>query len=143
MTRPVASHPVEAPPPQVCAAWTDLLARLLLAAVACRQAQTRRQLQAFGVRRTGTAGVNLAREQATAQRMAATAGVQVPALTLQRRVGELARPGPLAWHLRGLATAYQQLLDTPALPMPLSAWLQGRCRVHLAQAEAMEHEAVV
>lgn len=139
MTRAAASRP-EAAPLQDLAAWTDLQARLLLAAVACSQAQTRRQLQAFGVRRTGTAGTNLAREQMRARRMAATVGVQVPALVLQRRVGELARPGPLVWHLRGLATAYQRLLDRPGLPAPLRQWLQGRRQVHLAQADAMEQE---
>lgn len=137
--RPAAS-PREAAPPQVCALWTDLLARLSLAAVASRQAQTHLQLHALGLRRTGTVANILARELAAAQRMAAAAGVQVQPLALQRRVGELAQPEALLGHLHGLAAAYQRIQQQPGLPPdgPLLRWLAGRQRVHRVQIEAIE-----
>jgi hypothetical protein len=64
----------EAAPEQVRALWTDLLARLSLAVVASTQTQTRRQLRALGVRRTGTFATILARELLMAHRMAAHSG---------------------------------------------------------------------
>ncbi len=135
-----AASPREAAPPQVCALWTDLLARLSLAAVASTQAQTHVQLRALGVRRTGTVATNLARELSMAYRMAASAGVWIPPLELQRRVGEFARPGALACHLGGLVTAYRHIMLDPAMPPdgPLAKWLAGRLRVHLVQLECMQ-----
>jgi hypothetical protein len=136
----LAASPGEAAPQQVCALWTDLLARLLLAAVASKQTQTHLQLRALGVRRTGTVASNLARELAEAQRMAASAGVQVQLLALQRRVGELAQPEALLEHLRGLTAAYQRIQLHAGLPPggPLLRWLDGRQRVHRVQIGAIE-----
>lgn len=136
----LAASPEEAEPQQVCALWTDLLARLSLAMVASRQTQTHLQLRALGVRRTGTVTSNLARELAAAQRMAASAGVQVQPLALQRRVGELAQPQALLDHLRGLTAAYQRIqLHPDVLPGgPLLRWLDGRQRVHRVQIGAIE-----
>jgi len=51
---PLAASQREAAPEQVRALWTDLLARLSLAAVAGDQTHARLQLRALGVRRTGT-----------------------------------------------------------------------------------------
>ena len=139
----LAASPREAAPPQVFALWTDLLARLSLAAVASTQAQTRLQLRALGVRRTGTVATNLARELSMAYGMAASAGVWVQPLELQRRVGELAHPGALVCHLRGLATAYRHIMLDPAMPPdgPLAKWLAERQRVHLVQLECTEQIA--
>lgn len=111
-----------------------------MAAVASNQAQTHVQLRALRVRRTGTVATNLARELSMAYRMAAFVGVWVPPLELQRRVGELARPGALACHLGGLVTAYRHIMLDPAMPPygPLAKWLTGRLRVHLVQLESME-----
>lgn len=106
----LAASPREAAPPQVFALWTDLLARLSLAAVASNQAQTCLQLRALGVRRTGTVATNLARELSMANGMTASAGVWVQPLALQRCLGELAHPGALVCHLRGLTTAYLHIM---------------------------------
>jgi len=129
----------EAAPEQVRALWTDLLARLWLATVASTQAQTRLQLRALGVRRTGTVATNLTRELLMAQRMAASAGVWVQPLELQHRVGELAHPGAFMCHLRGLAAAYRHIMLDSAMPPdePLAKWLADRQRVHLVQLDAL------
>lgn len=139
MTRRAAS-PREAAPAQVCALWTDLLARLSLAAVASTQAQTHVQLRALGVRRTGTVATNLARELSMAYRMAASAGVWIPPPAVRHRVGELARPAALAHHLGGLVAAYRHIMFDTAMPPdgPLAKWLTGRLRVHLVQLACME-----
>jgi hypothetical protein len=136
-----AASPREAAPAQVCALWLDLLARLSLAAVASTQVQTHLLLRALGVRRTGTVATNLARELSVAYRMAAFVGVMVEPLELQRRVGELAHPGTLESHLRGVTTAYQLIMFDPATPPqgPLSKWLAGQQRVHLTQIESIEN----
>jgi hypothetical protein len=98
------------------------------------------QLRALGVRRTGTVTANLVRELSMAHRTAASAGVWAQPLELQRRVGVLARPGALACHLSGLATAYRHITLDPALPPdgPVAKWLAGRQRVHLVQLESIE-----
>ena len=72
--------------------------------------------------------------------MAASAGVQVQPLGLQRRVGELAQPQALLDHLRGLTAAYQRIqLHPDVLPGgPLLRWLDGRQRVHRVQVGAIE-----
>jgi len=135
-----AASPREAAPQQARALWTDLLARLSLAAAACTQAQTLLALRELGLRRTGTVATNLARELMIADRMAERAGVPVLPLEVQRRIGELARPCALTGHLQGLATTYRDILLDPALPPdgPLLKWLAARVRVHLTQFEAME-----
>ena len=136
----LAAVPGTAAPAKVQALWTDLLARLALAAVASTQAQARLQLRALGVRRNGSVTNNLARESSTAQRMAAAAGVAVQPLDLHRRVGELAQPRELVCHLRGLALTYRQLALHPVAPPhgPLAKWLAVRQRVHAVQIEAIE-----
>jgi hypothetical protein len=95
------------------------------------------------VRRTGSVATNLARKLSMAYRMAASAGVWVQPLELQRRVGELARPGALVCYLRGPATAYRHIMLDPAMPPggPLVKWLAGCQRVHLVQLERMEQIA--
>lgn len=125
---------------QVRALWTDLLARLSLAAVASTHPQSHLQLRALGVRRTGTVATTLARELLMAHRMAACMGVWVQPLHLQRRIGELAHPGTLLFHLHGLADAYRHLIVyTARLPDKLLAkWLADRLRVHSVQIESLE-----
>lgn len=120
--------------------WTDLLARLWLAQVACAQEQTRRQLHALGLRRTGTASTILTREACIACRMAASFGVEVRPLEVQRRIGELARPESLERHLHGLVDAYRRIERDPASPAdgPRFHWLAGRLRVHSAQLDAVK-----
>lgn len=142
MNHPAVS-PCEAAPTQVCALWTELLARLSLAAVASAQAQTRLHLRALGVRRTGTVATNLARELSVARRMAASAGVLVQPLELQYRVGELAQPGALGRHLPELAGLYRRILLDAATPPDgaLARWLAAREHVHLAQHRYMEQSA--
>ncbi len=137
---PLAASQREAAPEQVRALWTDLLARLSLAAVASTQPQARLQLCALGVRRTGTVATILARELSMTHRMAAYTGVRVQPLELQRRVGELAIPGTLVCHLRGLAAAYRHIMLDSAMPpdKPLAKWLADRHHVHLVQIEALE-----
>ncbi|MBP6903263.1 MAG: hypothetical protein KBC73_24455 [Burkholderiaceae bacterium] len=119
--------------------WTEVLARLSLAAVACDGPEARRQLHVLGVRRTGTAALLLARELAMARRMASASGCLPRPLDLHHRVGQLARPADLDWHLQGLAAAYQQLLQhQDTWPQgPVCRWLEARCRVHAAQAESL------
>lgn len=63
--------------------WSDLLARLSLAAVASTQAQARFHLRTPGVRRTGTVTTNLAREFLITHRMAVCAGVWAQPLVRQ------------------------------------------------------------
>lgn len=125
--------------PQACALWTELLARLWLAQVACCQAQARRELYALGLRRTGTAAVILFRELAAARRVAWEAGAAVGDRELHRRIGELACCAPLAAHLRGLVDVYERIdreLGT-ALGASHRVWLAARRSVHQAQAQAM------
>jgi hypothetical protein len=107
----IAASSCEAAPEKIRALWTDLLARLSLAAVASTQTQARLQLGALGVRRTGTITTILARELSMALRMAADIGVPVRPLDVQRRVGELAQLGMLCitlarlwWRGSGWAT---------------------------------------
>lgn len=139
MTRTASSRP-EAALAQLDALWTDLMARLSLAAEVSTQTQTRLQLRALGVHRTRTVASNLARELLVAQRMAAVAGVQVRPLALQRRIGEMSRPGTLLEHLRELAEAYRQLRLDPGLPSDatLHKWLAARLRVHSMQVESFD-----
>ncbi len=129
----------EAAPEQVRALWTDLLARLSLAAVASTRPQAHLQLCALGVRRTGTFATNLARELLMAHRMATKAGVWVQPLGLQHRVGELAQPAALVCHLCGLAAAYRRItLDSAMLPdKPLEKWLADRQHVLFVQIESL------
>jgi len=138
-----AASPREAAPAPVRALWTDLLARLSLAAVTSAQPQTRLQLRALGVRRTGTVATNLAREILMAQRMAASMGVWIQPLALQRRVGELAQPATFACHLRDLATAYRHVMLDPAMPpgRALAKWLAERHRIHVVQSLTLEQIA--
>lgn len=130
----------EAAPLRVRALWTDLLARLWLAQVACAQEQTRRQLHAMGLRRTGTAAAIMTREACIACRMAASFRVEIRPLEVQRRIGELARPAPLESHLQGLVEAYRRIELEPCPPMhgSLALWLAGRQRVHQAQLAAVD-----
>jgi hypothetical protein len=139
MNRRVASS-CEAAPPQVRALWTDLLARLWLAQVVCAQEHTLRQLHALGLRRTGTAGAILTREALLACRMASSFGILIRPAELQWRIGELARPAPLASHLQGLVEAYRRIELEPCSPMhgSLVLWLAGRQRVHQAQLAAVD-----
>ncbi len=134
----------EAAPEQVRALWTDLLARLSLAAVASTQAQTRLQLRALGVRRTGTVATNLKRELLIAHRMAAFTGVWVQPLELHRRVGELAHPGAMVCHLRDMTAAYRHIMLDSAIPPdePVVKWLADRQRVHLVQLESLEKGSI-
>jgi hypothetical protein len=137
---PLAASQREAAPEQVRSLWTDLLARLSLAAVASTQPQARLQLCALGVRRTGTVATILARELLMTHRMAAHSGVWVRPLELQRRVGELAHPGTLVCHLRGLAAAYQDIMLDSAMPLDkaLAKWIADRQHVHWVQIESLE-----
>lgn len=134
-----AASPRAAAPLRVCALWTELLARLWLAAVGSSQAPALRQLHAMGLRRVGTASVIFLREQAVARRMAACAGAVVEPAELHRRIGVLAHAVGLACHVQGLAAVYRRLQLDPATPQsgPVALWLAGRLRVHEAQAEAL------
>ncbi|MCP5287269.1 MAG: hypothetical protein H6933_20460 [Burkholderiaceae bacterium] len=146
MTAPAAS-PAEAARPQdptQSAAhaerlWADLLARLTLALQASQQPQARDTLRACGIRRPGTAVLNLLRERDMAGRMALAAGVRLAPRMLHRRVGELARPAPFAGHLADLADAYAGLcsqLKAHASP-ELFDWLCARQRMHRQQADVI------
>ena len=128
--------------PAVHAAWVDLLARLWLAEVACTSMTGRRQLQALGYRRGGTARRILAQERERAHRLARRLGQAPEETALLRRIGELARPQRLAALIGQVCEAYQQLqalytADTAA-HRRLAAWCEARRRVHVAQAEAMD-----
>lgn len=138
---PLSPHP--SPPVQLQALWAELLARLWLAQVASAQAAAHQQLHALGLRRSGTLSRILAREQHLVQRLAAAGGVVVTRHEVQHRIGELAQPAPLLWHLQQLALAYarisQQCGEAPAWPLTpaLARTLVARQRVHQVQADAL------
>jgi hypothetical protein len=71
--------------------------------------------------------------------MAASLGVSIRPFEVQRRIGELARPAPLACHLHGLVDAYRCISLDPAsfVGGAPSLWLAGRLSVHLAQISAV------
>lgn len=139
----VRHAPPPPPPVPLQALWVDLLARLWLAQVASAQAAARQQLHALGLRRSGTLASILAREQRLVQRLAAAGGVVVTWHEVQHRIGELAQPAPLLWHLQQLALAYarisQQCGEVPAWPLApaLARTLAARQRVHQVQADAL------
>lgn len=131
--------------------WIELLARLSHTLQECGQPDAARRLKAFGVRgRTGTVVRHLEREHAQATRMAALCGVELQAPELAHRVAhrslELTLRDDLDHDFHGLAATYQQLLLAlaPASGSPLHQWLEGRSRVHAAQAQglasALHHE---
>lgn len=121
------------------ALWVELLARLSHAEQECSRPAAVRRLRVFGVRRTGTAAVLLAREYADASRMAAIAGFTPPAEQVLGRARELVLRDDLGRDLHELAATYEQLLllQAPRRGTLLYRWLSGRCRVHAAQAEAI------
>jgi hypothetical protein len=139
MKSSVVTSRCDAAPLEVRLLWTDLVARLSLAAQASRQTPARQQLHALGLRRVATAATLLKREEAMARRMAASAGAPIEPARLRRRILELAQPATLAWHLDGLTQTYRRIQIDPATPPagPLHEWLAGRLRVHLAQADAL------
>ena len=121
------------------ALWVELLARLSHAAQECARPAAVQRLRVFGVRRTGTAALQLAREYADALRMATAAGCAPPADEVARRARELVLRDDLSRDLHELAATYEQLLiaQAPRRGTQLHRWLSGRCRVHAAQAEAI------
>jgi hypothetical protein len=129
----------QAAPAQAERLWADLLARLTLALQASTLPQARDTLRACGVRRPGTAALNLMRERDAAERMALQAGVRLPPPVLHRRIGELARPAPLEGHLGDLADAYAGLCAhlQGRVDPALFDWLCARHRMHRQQAEVM------
>lgn len=127
--------------PAVHSAWVDLLARLWLAEVACTSAAGRRQLQALGYRRTGTARRILARERAQVAQRAIRMGVVLDDTVLLRRIGVLAEPQHLPALIGHVSKAYDTLLtlhlESRGQYRRLVAWCEVRRRIHLAQAQAL------
>jgi hypothetical protein len=124
--------------------WIELLARLSHTQLECGQPDAARRLKELGVRGgTGTVVRHLAREYRQATRMAALCGVELPAQELAHRVAgrslELMLRDDLDHDFRGLAVTYRQLLLAlaPASGSPLHQWLEGRSRVHAAQAQGL------
>jgi hypothetical protein len=145
----VASTPVAAASPDAAAdraalqaLWVELLARLSHAAQECARPAAVQRLRVHGVRRTGTAALQLAREYADALRMAAIAGVSPADDEVLRRTRDLALRDDFGLDLRELVATYEALLlaQAPRRGTQLHRWLSGRCRVHAAQAEAIGRE---
>ena len=121
------------------ALWIELLARLCHAAQDCARPAAVQRLRVIGVRRTGTAALQLAREYADAQRMAAVAGFAPSQEDVSHRMRELDLSDDFGRDLRELAASYEALLaaQAPRRGTQLHRWLSGRCRVHAAQAEVI------
>lgn len=117
--------------------WIELMARLSHTLQECGQPGADRRLRAAGVRAgTGTAVRHLVREYMQAARMAAVCGVELQAQEVAQRSRQLPLRDDLDHDFQGLAATYQQLLLTlaPESGSQCQLWLEGRSRVHAAQA---------
>jgi hypothetical protein len=120
--------------------WIELMARLWRTLQQCGQPDAARRLKELGVRRgAGTVMRHLADEYMQATRMAALCGVALRGQDVARRRLELTLRDGLDHDFHRLAATYQQLLLTlaPATGSQLHHWLEGRSRVHAAQAEGL------
>ena len=119
--------------------WIELVARLTHTHHECGRTDAVMRLKRYGVRRTGTAAVNLRRELAQAVQIARSTGLELDAEDIQRRCRGLSSSDDLDQDFRGLAQAYLQLLQVlhPPAGSPLQRWLQGRARLHAVQADAV------
>jgi hypothetical protein len=120
--------------------WIELMARLSHTLQECGQPDAARRLRALGVRAgTGTVVRHLAREYPQATRMAALCGVELHAHDVAQRSLDMTLRDDLDHDFHGLAATYQQLLLAlaPQSGSQLHQWLEGRARVHAAQAERL------
>ncbi|HEY9131100.1 MAG TPA: hypothetical protein VIM98_05025 [Dyella sp.] len=121
------------------AQWQRLLAHLAHTAQRCAQPEVTLQLKAFGVRRTHTVVINLAREYAKAWNLAMTHGFLPATAHVWAFMQTLASDDSLDDAFHALAHAYRQLprLMTLRADDPLVRWLSARAYVHDAQAQAI------
>lgn len=121
------------------AQWQLLLAHLAHTAQRCAQPDVTLQLKAFGVRRTRTVVINLAREYARAWNFAMTHGFLPATSHVWALMRTLGSGDSLDSAFHDLANAYRQLPRRMALQPddPLARWLTTRAYVHDAQAQAI------
>lgn len=120
--------------------WIELMARLSHTLQECGRPDAARRLRELGVRAgTGTVVRHLARECTQATRMAALCGVELHAHDVAQRSLDLTLRDDLDHDFHGLAATYHHLLLAlaPERGSQLHQWLEGRARVHAAQAERL------
>jgi hypothetical protein len=122
--------------------WIELMARLAHTLQECAKPDAARRLRERGVR-AGTVVRHLAREYIQASRMGALCGVELQTQDAARRLAdrslELTLRDDLDHGFRGLAITYKQLLLAlaPTSGNQFHQWLEGRSRVHAAQAQSL------